>query len=662
MAVPQEVIDKIQSYRNEGYSSDEIVQGIIQSTNYKDVARKANSYRKAGYSADEIISGIQASGAQGGTEAPKGYKVVIPNGAEESAAEAMYNAPGELSVDNLKAIIEEKRGPLQLDPAEVDAMQMKFINDEMSLSDDSSRYGTARDVMGISGTAPMRDHTATAAIEAGKRLVRPVFKTAGAVAGAAVTGGPAGAVAGYAMGDEVANLITGEAPASVPTAPAEDVADFATRVLPESVDKNLVGMGKAPAMLATEVVKRTAGGQNPLEAVAGTARDAMTGMGDKVGRVMGFHGIDAMGEELTADPAFAASVLVPGAVAGAKGLKVVGRTAGEIGAGLLGTTTGTGGAAIRQAAKGNPVFRQTMRAAANAPEAVGAEIVDRAKSALQKLRDDRGTAYRAKLAEIAGDMSRLDLSPVMREWERVQSRFGVRKDAAGNLDLSRSTLGRKELSDVQEISDLLNGWGRESGDLTPAGLDLLKRKLDNLYTESKDSRAIVAGLRSTVKKTIVDAVPEYSNMVKGYEEATGLINELERSLALGKKPAMDTTLRRLTQTMKDNQQFKWDLLTRLEGKSGEELADMIAGYTLAPWAPQGGFGKATTLGAAGGVATHVLTPPYLAMLALSSPRVVGESLSRLGATSRVVGEVWRKLPKIRRAVLSGSAPNMVNRQ
>lgn len=556
----------------------------------------------------------------------------------------------------------DSRDPFSYAPSEVDAMRMKFINDEMSLSGDVSRHGSERDVMGIGGTAPMRENTRTAAIQAGKKLARPVLKTAGAVAGTVAAGGnPAGTVAGYAIGDEVANLVTGEDPASVPTAPAEGVTDFVTRVLPESLDRNIVGMGKAPAMLAAEVSRRTNGGQDPLIAMAGTAADAIMGMGTKAGRVLGFEGLDAMGEELATDPVGAASMLVPAAAVGLKGMKVAGLAAGEMGAGVLGTTTGTGGAAIKQAAKGNPVFRETMSAAAKNPEAVGAEIVDRAKSAVQTLRDERGAAYRARLAEIAKDTSQVDVWPVLKEWDRVRARFGIKTDADGNLDLSRSTLGRKEIADVQEISDMLTGWGREPGDLTPAGMDLLKRKLDNLYAESKDSRAIVAGLRSTVKKTIVDAVPEYSAMVKGYEEATTLISELERSLALGKKPEMDATLRRLTQTMKDNQQFKRDLLSTLEGKSGEELADMIAGYVMSPWSPQGGFGKAASLGAVGGVAAHAVTPSYLGMLALSSPRVVGESLSRLGASVRTVGNVWRGLPKIRRAVLFGGVPRMEGR-
>lgn len=54
--------------------------------------------------------------AEGQSEAD--YKVVTPGGVEESAAEAMYNAPGKLSAENLRAIIEEKNPSLRKQTAD----------------------------------------------------------------------------------------------------------------------------------------------------------------------------------------------------------------------------------------------------------------------------------------------------------------------------------------------------------------------------------------------------------------------------------------------------------------------------------------------------------------------------------------------------------------
>lgn len=317
----------------------------------------------------------------------------------------------------------------------------------------------------------------------------------------------------------------------------------------------------------------------------------------------------------------------------------VARAIGDYGAGLLGTTTGTGKEYIKQALKGGQAFKQAMRA----PE--GEKVVSAAKNALNVLKEERGAAYRSQLEDVAKNIDELDITPIKGQWEQIKGKFGIRT-VDGAIDLSRSTLSRKEQGDINEIADMLEGWGQEPGDLTPMGLDLLKRKLDNLYTESKDSRAIVANLRSMVKNTIVKSVPEYAEMTKGYEDATKTINELDRTLSLGKKPMLDTTLRKLQQSMRDNFQFRKELLDTLEAKSGEELADMIAGYSMSSFAPQGGFGK-LTLGAGGVGLTQSFAPGYLALMASSSPRAVGETLHALGVTGKQFTKLTAKINKMR---------------
>jgi hypothetical protein len=61
MAVTQELLNKISLYEKEGYTADEILQGLSQSKNYPDVAAKITSYAGDGYGTDEILQGIKAS-------------------------------------------------------------------------------------------------------------------------------------------------------------------------------------------------------------------------------------------------------------------------------------------------------------------------------------------------------------------------------------------------------------------------------------------------------------------------------------------------------------------------------------------------------------------------------------------------------------------------
>jgi len=470
---------------------------------------------------------------------------------------------------------------------------------------------------------------------------------------------------------------------SDPIAPASGLnADWLTRVAPRSVTsfipKVVGGVYDAIKGQTDPLIEGLADTTNPnaaaemrqkmetnaLNAVKGLGAATTSGLGFGMGEDGNVNwSMDNAKRAWLSDPAMAAAGVIPMAHPAmdlAKpAIKGTVKAVADTGAGILGTTTGTGTNFIKQAVKagyeGSADFVKHMRGEGEG----GAEIVQSAKDALGQIATARGDEYRVKLKDIAdnNNTADLNLAPIRSAWEVAKTKFGIKTedvlDSNGvptgetRLNLDRSTLGRKEMPDVQEVSDMLEGWGTKAGDTTPLGLDLLKRKLDNLYTESKDSRVIVSGLRDIVKKTIVEAVPEYADMTKGYETATGMINEMDRTLSLGRKPMIDTTMRKLTQAMRDNFQFRHELVTTLSDMTGEDLPSMIAGYNMSSWQPQGGFGRLTSLGAIGGAAAHVLTPAYLAGLVAASPRLVGESMRAIGITGRAARVVIDAIPEIR---------------
>lgn len=446
-----------------------------------------------------------------------------------------------------------------------------------------------------------------------------------------------------------------------PTAPAQSFGEFVTRVIPESAAKTVVNAYKLPTAVAGDIVAPAAGGD------VGTAIDntleLAKGVIGGVTKPIGLQGIDAAKEAWTTDPvgsALAVTAIKPLAkptlAAFTKGANV----AGDLASGFLGTTTGTSKNMVKQAFNSGPDFAKYMRAG----EEGGADIVGKAKEALQQVREERGNTYRAQLDEIGKNTEPIADAPVMLKTALGQNlkKFGVDMvpDQAGTFqpDFSRSTFNRKAQGDVADIIDTVQSWGTKEGDLTPLGLDTLKRQLDDFYSDSKNSRAMVADLRNKVKGLIVDRVPEYSDMTKAYEEATKQIGEFEHTLSLGKKPAIDTTLRKLTQSMRDNFQFRKEILDSLSNMTGENLADMIAGYNMSSWYPQGGFGKLTAGGTGVATLTHAVSPAYLTMLAAASPRIVGESLRGLGLTTKGVQNVWGNMPKVRLSV-SGGLPAVV---
>ena len=403
-------------------------------------------------------------------------------------------------------------------------------------------------------------------------------------------------------------------------------------------DRNAIKSPLAPSKTGEFIGKKVIQpGIKGISIATGLPEEAVSGGVEAVGDIAGLMGLKA-------------GIPPVARLAG----KVAGKTAsglGDTGAGLLGTYTGTGKRFIKEAAA--PGDEETFTKYMRGGEEGGKEIVSKAKDAVQKIKDQRGTEYRAKLAQLAENQAPIVDAPKILQ-DRLDNqlgKFGVKmtKDAKGNEvpDFSRSTIDRKSQGDVTHIIDTIKGWGSKPDDLTPLSLDTLKRQLDDFYSDSKNSRAMVANLRDGVKKLIVDKVPEYADMTKGYAEATGLINELERTLSLGKKPMIDTTMRKLTSSMRDNFSFRTELLHQLQEATGENLESAIAGYNLSSMAPQGGFGKLTSGSLSVGVLAHALSPHYLALLAMSSPRLVGESLRALGIGARYVNRIVHKLPMIK---------------
>lgn len=456
-----------------------------------------------------------------------------------------------------------------------------------------------------------------------------------------------------------------------PTAPAEDVSDFATRVVPASAAKTAYGVLTAPYQMVKRVtdplVDYAANITNPDPNRKPLGRQLDTGLKQTVmdtaafaGKPLGFKPDESGGlswspsnikEAILTDPVGTALAGAPLAKPVLKGAAKTLSTVGSVGADTLGVTTG-----MQRGVKQS--FEAGKRAGSSeAPTTDFADyytgkkgqedLLNSYKDVISDLKDKRASEYQGKLAEIAKNKQQLDISPIIGKWNEFKQKYGIATDAEGNVDLSRSTLSRKDAGDLSEITDMLDSWGTRPNDLTPVGLDLLKRKLDNLYTESKDSRAIVTGLRNAVKNTIVDAVPEYADMTKGYADATGLLNEAQSALSLKNKVAGDTALRKINQVMRENFDFRRETINKLEEQTGANLLDQTAGYQASQWLPRGALGKVIGGGEAAALFHAGLAPSGIAALALSSPKLVGGMMYGLGISVGMAKRIVAKLPQLK---------------
>lgn len=218
----------------------------------------------------------------------------------------------------------------------------------------------------------------------------------------------------------------------------------------------------------------------------------------------------------------------------------------------------------------------------------------------------------------------------------------ILESSPGHFDWERTSVGNiRDSKDAKELSHIYNKiqqWGIKPGDNTAVELDRLRRDLDNHWSDSSRVRAFVQHARDSVNKAIKKSVPEYTDMTKGYTDATRLIKDIESGLMMRKQGmtgriTADQTLRRLTSAMRENFELRRELVDALGAESGQDIAAQVAGYAMSQGIPRGLVGKMAA-GTTGYLA--FMNPKMWPLLAASSPRVMGEFLNVYGKATRAL--------------------------
>lgn len=415
----------------------------------------------------------------------------------------------------------------------------------------------------------------------------------------------------------------------------------------------LAGLAGGPAAPATV----------PYGAIAGGVAGAATGYATGKYLADALEGAPQSAPQTLSDLATGATYEMGGAsVAPAVGLAAKG--VGAVAKPLLGRLSGTGTGAVNEALKSgmqstksiNPLKSTTTYDKALRGKISGEEIVDSARTALGRLKDARTGAYQAKLQEVAAQQAPIDLRPIKGEVASLMQKYNVKIDpATGGIDTSRIAMGKSGRNDIEDIIQEVSGWGTKEGDNTALGLDTLKRRLDDFYSDSSQARQFVTQLRNKVKDTITSNVPQYDEMTKGYAEATKIIKDVEAGLMLRKQGmsgriVADQTLRRLMSSMKDNFALRKELVDILGRNGGEDLGQAIAGYAHSSVMPVGLAGTGPALIGSAAL-TKLVDPSFGALLAASSPRVQGEFLRMWGKGMKGAKII---APGVKRAAVQGA--------
>ncbi len=347
------------------------------------------------------------------------------------------------------------------------------------------------------------------------------------------------------------------------------------------------------------------------------------------------------------------AAVTPTAVkAGGKILKGVSKLGSE----ALGKATGTSGDTILEAFK-NPNVAKYAREAGKDLEGFQNEVLSETKKGLSSIAERRAKTYQSQLEKIKLNPTELDsITSEVRDRavslmdnhdiSIIPQEYGAKK--LNVLDFSNSTL--IEGSNVVEkaLNDVM-GWTEN----TASGLDKLKRRLSTYVDQlsSRDKRqaqSFVLDLKNSVDDGLKKNVKGYEEMTQGYRQASGLIDDINKTFSLGNNKMKETALKKIMGSLKDNNESRKELLQVL---GGEDLVGKVAGAQLSKAMPRGIAGA---LGTGAGLTLSFLNPAnipaILTMAAMTSPRVVAETANVLGRVNNQMIKLNKFSPEIERTL------------
>ena len=368
--------------------------------------------------------------------------------------------------------------------------------------------------------------------------------------------------------------------------------------------------------------------------VAGDLSLALTGGGAAAARAPGLIG--QVGQVART----AGTTIDPLNIAGAAA-RGVGNVAAH-GAGLL---TGTGAmpfqTAYQAGRSGNPALVEHMRGTRPLDE-----VVDMAERGVRGMTADRRAAYSADMAATRANPTPLDLTPVGAAYRTAGDKLhfqGIVKSPEGMR--VHADIGRL-IADFQALPPVAR---------TAEAFDALKQAIGEIRQGTQQgtiARTVADEVYNAVKSEITRQSPTYANAMRNYADASDAINEVRRTLSVNDRATTDTTLRKLQSITRNNVQANYGQRQRL----GEQIAarepdfmPALAGQALNSLAPRG----LARIPAGAGALTAYANPLSLAMLPLTSPRIMGEAAHAMGAAARVPESV---------ALSFGLSPDTVRRR
>jgi hypothetical protein len=258
------------------------------------------------------------------------------------------------------------------------------------------------------------------------------------------------------------------------------------------------------------------------------------------------------------------------------------------------------------------------------------QVVDDALLGLNNMGKTLQNNYRSGMVDIKNDKSILDFTGIDKSLSDAKN-LGVFKGKVTNQEL---------VDEVGRVKKIVDDWKKQNPTdfHTPEGMDQLKQvigtELEKIPFEQKTLRKAVGGIYSSVRDEIKKQAPVYDTVMKDYSQGLNYASELKRTLSLGEKSTADQALRKLQSVMRNNVNTNYgnrvNYAEMLEQASGKPIMSQLAGQSLSSLTPRG----LQQLSASGLTVASTFNPSFAPLVAMSSPRLMGEATVLAGKASR----------------------------
>jgi hypothetical protein len=301
---------------------------------------------------------------------------------------------------------------------------------------------------------------------------------------------------------------------------------------------------------------------------------------------------------------------------------------------ITGVTTGVGtGTAARALETGleggarGTAFRTGIRGSSDVTD-----LVNRLRSELDRIGSRRRAKYKQQKSQLANSV--VDPSEI----RNVIDNLRAERLAGGGPDA-----GDKILARLKQIEDLLDDRVAR-GDNTVVGMDTLKQNIRDLSSrnmgEIDPASAITMRIADSIGEEIGKVDARYIEMMKDYELAKALETELRTAFASRNNNVAQQAMKRLMQATRENVNSDMGGLADMLEGIDPLLLDEVSGRAMNPLAPVG-IQRTVAGGLFGGALGYDpgRLPRMLPSMAMTSPRLVGETLHGIGRTTSAVAPV-----------------------